>query len=180
MAQLIYCGNNAAFPGLVAGTHRQGTRAECLRIGFGKGYHQPYDASYGAAFRPLDNRKIYCGNAANLPAGYDYLGNAPLCLQKGCGLGKAKRAAEGRPLLKPLLNVLLLLAAYALLFLVLYLAKPSFVIHPVDDPRVPAQIDWVRFVPWLLIFCSALTALRLFFFGGNPAPARIPPLEKSL
>ena len=45
----IYCGNNASYPDLVNGKSVLGTRLGCLRKGYGKGFHMPYDPKIGRA-----------------------------------------------------------------------------------------------------------------------------------
>ena len=148
-----YCGNNASFPGLLNGTHVVGTNHTCLQKGIGVGSHLPYDASYAGPFNPLDQRRIYCGNAAALPAGYDYRGNPTMCLQKGVGLGKAAKARRGRPLglyfIRYTLPVLLGLLLAGIVFLVLYYTKARFVTKIKDGKRV---IDWSKFIPYWILF----------------------------
>ena len=88
----IYCGNNAIHPDLVNGTARAGSRLECLRRGFGAGFHSAVDLSFLQPYRPIDARRKYCGNQEILPDGYDMFGNAPSCFQKGWATGKRSRA----------------------------------------------------------------------------------------
>ena len=97
----VYCGNNANYKGIAEGTHRVGTRAECIRIGIGVGKNTIFpDYSYDDAYAPIDNRRVYCGNAAVLPAGYNYMGNNSMCLQKGVGIGKMQRYRMGVNVMK--------------------------------------------------------------------------------
>jgi hypothetical protein len=88
----IYCGNNAMHPGLINGTARAGSRLDCLRRGFGAGFHSAVDLSFLQPYRPIDERKKYCGDQEILPDGYDMFGNAPSCFQKGWATGKRSRA----------------------------------------------------------------------------------------
>lgn len=85
----IYCGNNSRSKEIKDGTSRPGTRYECLRKGIGRGLHMK--GNFDDEYDKIDKRKIYCGNEQKLPDGYDYLGNAPLCLQIGIGIGKLQR-----------------------------------------------------------------------------------------
>lgn len=90
----LYCGNNAIHPGLVAGTHVLGTRYQCLRRGFGAGYHSPYDPAFTERYVPIDVTRVFCGNGDVVPDGYDRLGTRGECMRKGFGAGKRKRAME--------------------------------------------------------------------------------------
>lgn len=87
----VYCGNNADFPGLKK-KYKRGSPYECFKIGVGRGLFMPYDPVYNSSYTPIDARKVYCGKSAVLPAGYSYMGNAPMCLQKGVGVGKLQKA----------------------------------------------------------------------------------------
>lgn len=157
MAQSIYCGNNLNHPKLLDGTSRQGTKAECLQIGFGKGYNMPLDKDYGGAYAPIDNRRVYCGNAAALPAGYAYNGNAAMCLQKGVGLGKLARYREGRDWYKIVIHTLIILVIISTVFITLYETKPSIVLT--ND-----IIDWNKFIPWFITFSLVLLIIRYILF----------------
>ena len=93
----IYCGNNSRHASLRDGTAVIGTRNQCLRKGFGVGFHVlPYDPEYARRFVPIDERKIYCGDQKELPAGYDIVGSNGMCYSKGIGVGRAKRATQVR------------------------------------------------------------------------------------
>jgi hypothetical protein len=93
----IYCGNNRRHASLRDGTAVIGTRNQCLRKGFGVGFHVlPYDPEYARRFVPIDERKIYCGDQKELPAGYDLVGSNGMCYSKGIGAGRAKRARQVR------------------------------------------------------------------------------------
>ena len=83
----IYCGNNALEPKLISGELNLGTKYKCLQKGIMKGRGLP---KYEHNYQKIDNRKIYCGKSNILPQGYDYLGNLPMCLNKGIGIGKAR------------------------------------------------------------------------------------------
>jgi len=87
----IYCGNNGA----ATGGKPIGTKHQCLKVGIGKGLYLPCEKSYGGAYDPIDDRKMYCGDKQGIPAGYDIMGSPSLCLKVGIGLGKAQRAQNG-------------------------------------------------------------------------------------
>ena len=70
----------------------KGTRYDCFRKGVGIGLNQPVDKSYRNKYSPIDKRKVYCGKARRLPQKYDIMGNLPMCLQKGVGVGKTMKA----------------------------------------------------------------------------------------
>ena len=70
----------------------KGTRYDCFRKGVGIGLSQPVDKSYRDRYSPIDKRKVYCGKARRLPQKYDIMGNLPMCLQKGVGVGKTMKA----------------------------------------------------------------------------------------
>ena len=70
----------------------KGTRYDCFRKGVGIGLSQPVDKSYRNRYSPRDKRKVYCGKARRLPQKYDIMGNLPMCLQKGVGVGKTMKA----------------------------------------------------------------------------------------
>jgi len=95
MNQNIYCGNNLLHENLVNGTSVLGTRYSCMRKGIGRALFEPADSAYLNNYQPIDNRKIYCGNNQELPVNYDYMGNLPMCLQKGIGIGKRLKAQRG-------------------------------------------------------------------------------------
>ena len=86
----IYCGNNALDPSLVNGQNIIGTRYPCMQKGIGRGIHMPVDPNYGN-YQPINNQKVYCGNANNLPGGYVSYGTLPQCLTRGVGIGKKIR-----------------------------------------------------------------------------------------
>lgn len=92
--QRIYCGNNALHPDLISGVAIAGSKFRCMKKGYGAGYYGPIDLTVLNDYRPIDDRKIYCGNKDNIPAGYDRHGNAPSCFQKGFYVGKRARALE--------------------------------------------------------------------------------------
>ena len=88
----IYCGNNSLHPSLQDTNTTVGTRFTCMKKGIGAGRNMDIDPDYLQPYAPIDDRSIYCGNAEQLPEGYDYMGNLPMCLQKGIGIGKRNRA----------------------------------------------------------------------------------------
>lgn len=88
----IYCGNNSLHPSLQDPNTTVGTRFKCMKKGIGAGMNMDIDPDYLQPYAPIDERSIYCGKAEQLPEGYDYMGNLPMCLQRGIGIGKRKRA----------------------------------------------------------------------------------------
>jgi hypothetical protein len=92
----MYCGNNRRNPKVRSGEQVIGTKYDCFRRGVGIGLNLPYDSSYSNRFVPVDERKIYCGTANELPAGYDLLGSNMMCMSKGIGVGKALKAKKVR------------------------------------------------------------------------------------
>ena len=136
----IYCGNNSKSVDILSGNKVIGTRYNCMRKGIGKGLNLPVDNNYLGDYEPIDTRKIYCGNAENLPDGYDLMGSLPQCLQKGIGIGKKQKAGNSnqRHLMpnfssnsKKNYKIVIYTTIYILLcvciFLVLYFTKPDFI-----------------------------------------------------
>jgi hypothetical protein len=159
----IYCGNNAQDQRLLAGAVAQGTPYTCLRKGIGVGRRLPYDQSYEGAYMPIDQRRIYCGNKAVAPAGYDRIGNLSHCLQKGVGVGKRQRVEAGPPPLmifvRHILPFLLFILISVGVFLLLYFQKPEIVTKERSDSS--REIDWRKFM--ILFLPTALTiALSIF------------------
>lgn len=92
----MYCGNNRRSPKLRSGQAVIGTRYGCLKKGIGVGLSLPYDPEYNNRFVPIDSRKIYCGDAVDLPEGYDILGTNSMCYSKGVGTGRKIKANKQR------------------------------------------------------------------------------------
>ena len=92
----MYCGNNRRDPKVRSRRQVIGTRYGCLKKGIGVGLSLPYDPEYTNRFVPVDTRKIYCGDSAELPEGYDLLGSNSMCYHKGVGVGKALKAKDQR------------------------------------------------------------------------------------
>ena len=90
----MYCGNNARDERLVAGDLVLGTRHGCMRKGVGVGLNMDTDPSYRGEYEPIDETRIYCGNAEQLPEGYDRYGSLTACLQKGVAIGKRIKATR--------------------------------------------------------------------------------------
>ena len=90
----MYCGNNARDERLVAGDLVLGTRYRCMRKGVGVGLNMDTDPSYRGEYEPIDETRIYCGNAEQLPEGYDRYGSLTACLQKGVAIGKRIKATR--------------------------------------------------------------------------------------
>jgi len=85
----MYCGNNRLHPDLLDGTKRLGTRKECLDRGVRVGLSLAPERSYAGRYEPIDNTRIYCGNASTLPDGYDRFGAVFECHRIGVGRGKS-------------------------------------------------------------------------------------------
>ena len=163
----IYCGNNAQNPDLLSGARGIGTRYRCLKKGIGVGRHLPVDPSYAGPYVPIDTRRTYCGNSDEMPDGYDILGNLPMCLQKGVGLGKAQRAAGGfspenyAPVREPEVShgglyLTIFAVGAAVLFLCLYLMKPG-----VRQKKNKNKVAWKKFA---VVYPIAVACLGLLLF----------------
>jgi hypothetical protein len=87
----IYCGNNNLDDGLTTGTKRLGSKNECLRRGYGSGYHAPLNPKMGDPYVAVDPRRYYCGDNPVVPAGYDFDGSPSKCIQKGFGVGQVAK-----------------------------------------------------------------------------------------
>ena len=161
----IYCGNNAQNPGLVSGDRHLGTRYRCFRKGIGVGRNLPVDPSYAGPYTPIDPRRTYCGKSNEMPGGYDIMGNPPMCLQKGVGLGKVMAAGAANDGYSPRssaapgvphLDIACYFAVGAIiLFLVLYLVKPGM------RQKKSNKIRWKRFV---FVYALALVLFALILF----------------
>jgi hypothetical protein len=139
----IYCGNNSLDSDLINKKKILGTRYKCLRKGIGKGMKLPYDYKYNDEYKPIDNRKIYCGKKDEVPIDYDIMGNLPFCLQKGIGIGKMKVCNKKDLITSDLkkssfgyvdsnrshktIFILSYLIFIVFIFLILYIKKPYFV-----------------------------------------------------
>lgn len=167
MAQ-IYCGNQANFPGLAAGTHVLGTNYQCLRKGIGIGSHLPYDAAYAQPHNPIDGRRFYCGNQPNPPVNGNYfgMGSPAKCLAIGVGVGKAQRAGMGPPammyFIRYILPYLLFFILSGGIFAIFYFTKPLFLTR--RDEKNRNVIDWNKFVPYYLLACLILAILIWLFW----------------
>jgi hypothetical protein len=158
MAQ-IYCGNNSLHPDLVNGIKVLGSRYQCLRKGIGTGLNLPLDPDYGGPYAPIDNRRIYCGNAVVLPDGYDSMGNLSQCLQKGVGIGKLQRAEDGFGddsendgyIKRSRKSIWIKIVIQIMIFIILYLWKPSFVTYLNEKNQV--TIDWKMFLLYYFLIC---------------------------
>ena len=145
----IYCGNNSQYPGLIDGTYKIGTRHACLKKGFGRGYHMPYDKNFTGNYDPIDKRKIWCGNSDVTPDGYNSVGSLSQCLQKGVGCGKRLRAKKGYSVnkFKILIHIIFFLISGAF-FAYLYFYKPNIVTTKGNDNI--ERIDWVKFLSFYI------------------------------
>ena len=90
----IYCGNNQLEPALQNGIKRLGTRYECLKQGYGRGFYEPVDPKFLSPYQPIDVRKFYCGNENDLPDGYHDFGTLHSCSTTGYGAGKRVKAQK--------------------------------------------------------------------------------------
>jgi|UniRef100_A0A6C0IZG4 hypothetical protein len=117
----IYCGNNALDPKLLSGESYLGTNYKCLQKGIMKGKSLP---RYTGDYHKIDTRKIYCGKSVILPGGYDYMGNLPICLSKGIGLGKA-RFGFNNIKKSTLSKSILFISNFSIIFILLILIKPK-------------------------------------------------------
>ena len=92
----IYCGTDLILP---EDYDVYGTRNRCLKKGVGIGMGMS-DADVAAALaRPppaVPGPRLFCGNGAVLPAGYDALGTTYACLRKGVGTGIRLPLAQRR------------------------------------------------------------------------------------
>lgn len=93
----IYCGDSTTLP---SDYDEMGTRAICLRKGIGLGMSIPdgQRATYLAKPpKPAPEQKLYCGNAEEVPQGYDGFDTLSNCMRRGMGVGlhmpQAKRLA---------------------------------------------------------------------------------------
>lgn len=93
----IYCGDSTTLP---SDYDEMGTRAVCLRKGIGLGMSLPDSqrATYLAKPpKPAPEQRLYCGNAEELPEGYDGFDTLSNCMRRGVGVGlhmpQAKRLA---------------------------------------------------------------------------------------
>ena len=91
-----YCGNNKNSSQLRenGGDKILGTNYQCMRIGFGAGYHNPIaDIDEFLNYEPIYIKpKMWCGNG-DPKEGY-IRGYPSDCLKKGFGAGQRKQALE--------------------------------------------------------------------------------------
>ena len=91
-----YCGNNKNSSQLRenGGDKVLGTNYECMRVGFGAGYHNPIaDIDEFLNYEPIYIKpKMWCGNG-DPKEGY-VRGYPSDCLKKGFGAGQRKQAEE--------------------------------------------------------------------------------------
>jgi len=164
----MYCGNQANYLGLVAGTHFLGTNYQCMRRGIGIGRHLPYDATYTQPHVPIDGRRFYCGNAPVLPPGGGHfaIGSASKCQQIGVGVGKAQRAAMGPPAFmyftRFVLPYLLFFLITGGIFVIFYFTKPKFLVK--KDLYGKDVIDWSKFIPYYLVSCLIIAIVIWWFW----------------
>jgi hypothetical protein len=161
----IYCGNNSLHPDLLNGTKIMGTKYECLKKGIGTGLNAPFDSNYTLPYQAIDDRKIYCGNQAVLPPGYDIMGNAPQCLQKGVGIGKVQRAQQGPNVVNIFNDVLairnkkkkILITLCIIIFILMYITKPNFITKL--DEKNNIIINWSKFILYYILIVFLFTII---------------------
>lgn len=181
----IYCGNNLNDPKLTYRTHNIGTNYQCLRKGIQVGINLPYDPAYSRPYRPIDNRKFYCGKSRRLPRGSEYfaIGSPSKCLQKGVAIGKkqiANRSGGGGgsgssrnyrfsfstikiDKFNPYIIFLVVITILSVLF---YFVKPKIITKP--NPKYPMDsnktlIDTKKFIVVILVLSIILTGLILLY-----------------
>lgn len=177
----IYCGNNLNDPKLTSGTYNIGTNYLCLRKGIGVGINLPYDPSYSRPYRPIDNRKFYCGKSRRLPRGRGYfaIGSPSKCLQKGVGIGKKQIANRsggggggGGKFSFSTINIdkfnpyIIFLVVITILSVLFYFVKPKIITKP--NPKYPMDsnktlIDTKKFIVVILVLSIILTLLILLY-----------------
>ena len=94
----IYCGNNELDPRLKNGRSRVGTRYECLKKGYGRGFHEPVSKAFSRPYSPIDERRFYCGEESDLPDDYHDFGTLHGCFMTGYGAGKKSKAVKEKKL----------------------------------------------------------------------------------
>jgi hypothetical protein len=169
----IYCGNNALHPDIVDGIKIIGTRYQCLRKGIGRGFNLPLDPDYGGDYEPIDDRRMYCGNSNRLPNGYDIMGSPSKCLQKGVGIGKLKRFEEDSDEefdgslninLKNTKNkYLLFFVIDIIIFLIMYITKPSYITYKDVDKNNITKINWKLFVFYYFFYLLCIFLIFKLF-----------------
>jgi hypothetical protein len=139
-----------------------------MRKGIGKGLNLPVDNNYLGDYEPIDTRKIYCGNAENLPDGYDLMGSLPQCLQRGIGIGKKQKAENSnqRQLIPSfssnskqnykIITIYILLCAS--IFLVLYFTKPDFISDKKNNKNI------INTKKLLLYYISIIAVIGIILF----------------
>lgn len=83
----IYCGSDLILPD---GYDEMGTRNRCLKKGVGVGMSMSTSERNRIIAKPappVPREKIYCGDKAQLPPGYDRFATLGECLRKGVGIG---------------------------------------------------------------------------------------------
>lgn len=170
MSNNIYCGNNKLNKYLLNNTKILGTRYKCLKIGIQKGKSLPLDEDYLDLYEPIDNTKIYCGNSNSLNNNYDRFGNLPECLQKGIGIGKKIKADEsqndGGDEHKYLnifnIKFLFFIIFEIILFLILFISKPNFIIQN-SDKKIKNSYKKINVFNFLLVYIS-ISIIIFFIF----------------
>ena len=168
-----YCGNNLNDPKLTSGTHNIGTNYQCLRKGIGVGLNLPYDPSYSLTYRPIDQRKFYCGKKEQPPStsGYFANGSPSKCLQKGVGIGKKQIAyrmqGEKTSTSFSFSNTnmykfnpyIIFTVSILILFVLFYFIRPRILTKP--NPKYPMDnnkrvIDTTKFIIMILVIIGLI------------------------
>lgn len=158
----IYCGNNAKSVDILSGNKIIGTRYACMRKGIGKGLKLPVDNNYLGDYEPIDTRKIYCGDAENLPNDYDLMGSLSQCLQKGIGIGKKQKAGQNSNKNLNYNKIIIYIIIYIILslsiFLVLYFTKPDFISDKKNNKNV------INTKKLLIYYISIIAVIGIIMF----------------
>jgi len=159
----IYCGNNALDPKLLSGEYSLGTNYKCLQKGIMKGKSLP---KYTGDYHKIDTRKIYCGKSNILPADYDYMGNLPICLSKGIGLGKA-RLSFGNIKKSTLSKSLLFLSGFSSIFILLILIKPKYLTYYDKKTKSYKRNILNTLILSVILNCLMFLIIYLLFFRNK-------------
>ena len=144
----IYCGNNALDQSLTSGEKIIGNRYDCLRKGIAIGKNLP---KYTGEYQKIDNRKIFCGKSNILPNTHDYLGNLPMCLSKGVGIGRS-RFSFNKHSFTYVFYIILFGISFFLLSLILYKIKPAFVRkNKISSP------NWLKIILFSFLISTLIT-----------------------
>ena len=104
MTKQILCSNNEFDYRLKANGGKMdfGTPTMCLKKGYGLGFNQhiqdeaEFLKQWTGKYKPLVKQKLWCGDDATVPPGYDMHATLPQCLSKGYARGAINRAQQIR------------------------------------------------------------------------------------